>query len=77
MVPEFPIVLGRAPEVLFASYTRTLLATHLVSWSILVCVVLTSRVDDFADHRARLPSYSFSHTDLWMCFCTLAPFASR
>ena len=64
VVPEFPTVLRRAPEVLFPPYPRTLLATILLSWSTFVCVVLTSRFDDFADHRARCPSYSFSLTEV-------------
>ena len=34
-------------------YTRTLLATLLVSWSIFVCVVLTSQIIDHGSHRIR------------------------
>ena len=41
VVPVFPILVGHAAEVFGCPYTRTLLATLMVSWSIFVSLSLS------------------------------------
>ena len=58
VVAEFPIVLGRAPEVLFSPTLEPSLLPFLCLGQSLchspcssICVVFTSRVGDVSDHR--------------------------